>query len=123
MHSEELQLRPKDNIQLRISSDKKSGSINPIPLEIDDNDVSKNHQLKIKLRENYQLRMEAEPEHIFRLGNSIPIPTLVDDYNKLINKPSINHNVLVGDINFFDLFPEFLIIDGEDAGGVINGPS
>jgi len=41
----------------------------------------------------------------------------IPDYNRLRNKPSINNVELIGNLDFNNLFPDGLIIDGGKAGG------
>ena len=41
----------------------------------------------------------------------------VRDYEKLKNKPSINHVTLVGNLQLADLFPDGIIINGGDSTG------
>ena len=40
-----------------------------------------------------------------------------NDYNKLINKPSLNGVTIIGNMVLADLFPDGLIIDGGTAEG------
>ena len=59
---------------------------------------------------------EDDPLNI-KFGESV-IPIMKDDYNDLRNKPSINGVTLEGNKLMNDLFPDGLIIDGGDAGGI-----
>ena len=66
-----------------------------------------------------QFRVSDQQAASFGLGSPVIQPP--GDYEKLINKPSMNGVTILGEMILADLFPDGIIVDGGDADGQGDG--